>query len=649
MCGIVGFVDKNGRKKENELLSMVSAMAGTLQHRGPDDKGAWADGSSGIAFGHRRLSIIDISQGGHQPMVSSCGRYVIVYNGEVYNFKLLRKGLQSDGFKFRSQSDTEVILAAISCYGLENAVEKFNGMFAFALWDRFEKILYLCRDRLGEKPLYYGFVNNNFVFASELKAIVEFPGFNREIDRQALVSYLRYNCIPAPYSIYKNIKKLLSGELLTFNTQSREIKTHFYWSALDTAKAFNNTCWEKNLEDTLIEAEGLLRDAVKIRMESDVPLGVFLSGGIDSSLITALMQSQSSIAVKTFTIGFGDQRYNEAEDARGVAEYLGTTHTCFHATADDALRVIPELPKVYDEPFADSSQIPAILVSRMAKQQVTVCLSGDGGDEIFAGYNRYIWLEKIWNKIEPFPYGIRKLIANFLLVCPPDRFENVFEKIKSILPRQLRVRNSGIKFQKFLDVLSSRDAETAYLNLASHWKEPSKFVLGQADEKNNLEDKSQRRFLSDLKRQMMYWDMINYLPNDILTKVDRASMSASLESRAVYLDHRVVELAWKLPVNMLINKTGSKLILRNILKKYLPQTYWQRPKMGFAVPLDSWLRGNLENWADDLLSEGYLKRKGFFDPKAVSRKWQEHKIGIKNWQYELWGILMFNSWLEFNG
>lgn len=648
MCGITGFVDVASGKKAEELKSIIIRMSNTLRHRGPDDQGSWIDENSGIALGHRRLSIIDISQGGHQPMVSCCGRYVVVYNGEVYNFKLLRQDLQSEGFKFRSQSDTEVILAAISRYGLEKAVEKFNGMFAFAFWDRIEKILYLCRDRLGEKPLYYGFVNSSFVFASELKAIVEFPGFNREIDRQTLTSYLRYNCIPAPYSIYKNIKKLLPGELLIFNTKEKEIKTHLYWSALDTAKAFYSTGWVKSPEDTLEEVEGLLQDAVKIRMESDVPLGVFLSGGIDSSLITALMQSQSSIAVKTFTIGFGDQRYNEAGDARQVAEYLGTAHTCFHATANDALKVIPELPRIYDEPFADSSQIPTILVSRMAKPHVTVCLSGDGGDEIFAGYNRYIWLEKIWKKMQPLPYGIRKLIANFLLICPPDRFEIVFEKIKSILPRQLRVRNSGIKFQKFLDVLSSKDAETAYLNLTSHWKEPSRFVLGQADEKNNFDDKSRISFLSELKRKMMYWDMVNYLPNDILVKVDRASMNASLESRAVYLDHRIVELAWKLPINILINKTGSKLILRNILKKYLPQTYWQRPKMGFAVPLDSWLRGSLKNWADDLLSMEYLKKKGFFDPEAVSRKWEEHKTGVRNWQYELWDILMFNSWLEFN-
>jgi len=646
MCGISGFIDIAFKKKINELESLIARMSDTLRHRGPDDKGFWIDEHYGIALGHRRLSIIDLSQEGHQPMVSACGRFVVVYNGEIYNFKLLRNDLQSEGFMFRGQSDTEVMLAAISSYGIEKAVKKFNGMFAFALWDRLERNLYLCRDRLGEKPLYYGFVNNSFVFASELKAIVEFPGFNKEVDRQALVSYLRYNCIPAPYSIYKNFKKLYPAEILTFKAQTNEIKSSFYWSAFDVAKDCESKPWTKNAEDTLEEAEGLLRDAVKMRMESDVPLGVFLSGGIDSSLVTALMQAQSSLAVKTFTIGFGDQRYDEAEDAMRVAKYLGTAHTCFHATAEDALKVIPELPRIYDEPFADSSQIPTILVSRMAKQHVTVCLSGDGGDEIFAGYNRYIWLERIWGKIHALPYGMRELIAKSLLICPPDRFERAFERLASILPRPLIVRNSGIKFQKFIDVLSSKDVETAYLNLVSHWKNPSSLVLGQADEKCNLENKSRASFISGIKRQMMYLDMLNYLPNDILTKVDRASMSVSLESRAVYLDHRLVEFAWQLPIGFLINKRGSKLILKNILKKYLPENYWQRPKMGFAVPLDSWLRGSLRCWADDLLSKQYIKRKGFLDPEVVNDRWQEHKSGARNWQYELWDILMFNSWLE---
>ncbi len=648
MCGIAGFLDESWRKKTNQLENLVTRMVDTLRHRGPDDQGLWIDQQPGIALGHRRLAIIDISQEGHQPMVSGCGRYVIAFNGEVYNFRALRRELEIAGFRFRSQSDTEVMLAAISCYGVESAISKFNGMFAFVLWDRRERILYLCRDRLGEKPLYYGFINNSFVFASELKAFVEFPGFNKGINRQALSFYLRYNCIPAPYSIYKNIKKVLPGELLLLEAETKTLKTSFYWSAPETAKFSNHSAgWKKSLEETVAEAEELLKDAVKIRMESDVPLGVFLSGGIDSSLVTALMQAQSNSAVKTFTIGFGDQRYNEAEDARKVAEYLGTAHTCFYATAEDALKVIPDLPRVYDEPFSDSSQIPTILVSRMAKQYVTVCLSGDGGDEIFAGYNRYIWLEKIWRKIQPLPYGLRKSLANLFSLCSSDRFETFFEKTKFLLPGHLKLRNSGIKFQKFLEVLAALNVESAYLSLTSHWKQPENLVLGLAGRKS-LGDKSPAVFLKDLKRLMMYYDMTNYLPNDILVKVDRASMSASLESRAVYLDHRLVEFAWKLPVNMLINKTGSKLILRAILKKYLPVNYWQRPKMGFAVPIDSWLRGPLKNWSDDLLSSDYLKKQGFFDHRIVREKWQEHRNGKKNWQFELWDILMFNSWLEAN-
>ncbi|HOD12735.1 MAG TPA: asparagine synthase (glutamine-hydrolyzing) [Candidatus Omnitrophota bacterium] len=648
MCGIVGFIDPSWRKKSQQLDYFVTLMADTLRHRGPDDQGIWIDENNGVAFGHRRLSIIDLSQEGHQPMVSRDGRYIIVFNGEVYNFKALRKDLELHGVQFLGHSDTEVVLSAISHYGLEKAMAKFNGMFAFALWDRSDKILYLCRDRLGEKPLYYGFINNSFVFASELKAFAEFPGFDKEINRQAVASYLRYNCIPAPHSIFKNIRKLFPGELLEFDSVSQDIKTHFYWSASNAAMAFDATNKLRTFEDMLREGKFLLKDAVKIRMESDVPLGVFLSGGIDSSLITALMQEQSTVPIKTFTIGFDDQRYNEAQDAKQVAEYLGTDHTCFHATAKDALKVIPELPKIYDEPFADSSQIPTILVSRLAKQHVTVCVSGDGGDEIFGGYNRHVWLDKIWKKIELVPHGVRRSLSSFLSICSPDKFEAGFESLKQILPEQLRVRSPGIKFQKFLDCLAALNEDEAYLNLTSHWKNSEEVVLGDFNRLERFAGLSSMDSLGDLKRQMMYCDMTNYLPNDILTKVDRASMSASLESRAVFLDHRLVEYAWKLPTDVLINKNGSKLILRNILSKYLPATYWERPKMGFAVPLDDWLRGPLKDWADDLLSSDYLRRKGFFDHKIISQKWQEHKKGSRNWQFELWDILMFNAWLEFN-
>lgn len=648
MCGIAGFIDKSSCNKNSELDRIITGMSDTLRHRGPDDKGAWVDENYGVALGHRRLSIIDISVAGHQPMESQSGRYIVVLNGEIYNFKALRKALELDGFKFCGHSDTEVMLAQISRDGLEAALEKFNGMFAFALWDRQDKILSLCRDRLGEKPLYYGFINHGFVFASELKALKKFPGFIAEIDRQALTLYLRYNCIPAPYSVYKNIKKLLPGEILTFKIEDSSFKTRAYWSVFDVARDFNEANWRKNPEETAIEAEALLKDAVKIRMESDVPLGVFLSGGIDSSLIAALMQAQSSAAINTFTIGFGDKSYNEEKDARLIAKHLGTTHTSLYATAEDALNIIPGLPKIYDEPFADSSQIPTILVSKMARQFVTVCLSGDAGDEIFSGYNRYIWLENIWKKTHQFPCGARRSLAYLFSCCPAGCFENIFERLKFMLPQKLKIRNPGIKFQKFLDVLSAPNIESAYLNLTSHWKQPERVVLGQKGSINKLEAAYSLNFLNDYKRQMMYSDTVNYLPNDILTKVDRASMSVGLESRAVYLDHRLVEFAWKLPTEMLINKTGSKSVLRNILKRYVPAAYWDRPKMGFAIPIDTWLRGPLKNWADDLLSVDYLKRKGYFDYQIVTKKWGQHKRGIGNWQHELWDILMFNAWLECN-
>ena len=649
MCGIAGFLSKNGRYKKPEMLALCSLMADSLAYRGPDSRGAWVDEKNDLALGHRRLSIIDLSESGNQPMVSFTGRYAIALNGEIYNFKIIRSELESLGYKFRGHCDTEVVLSAIEHWGIDAALSRFNGMFAFSLWDKKEKILYLCRDRLGEKPLYYGFINNDFVFASELKAFGKFPGFERELDRQALSLYLRYNCIPAPYSIYKNIKKLLPGEILSFNAESRNLSTQFYWSAAETAKSYNNTDWEANFEDTLAQAETLLKDAVKIRMESDVPLGVFLSGGIDSSLITALMQAQSNVPVKTFTIGFGDKRYNEEGDARKVAEYLGTDHTSFYATPEDALNIIPQLPEIYDEPFSDSSQIPTILVSKMAKQCVTVCLSGDGGDEIFGGYNRYVWLDRIWRNTRFLPNVARRSLVNILSCCSSDRFETAFEKIKFMLPKQLRLRYPGAKFQKILDILSVPNVELAYLNLTSNWKHPENLVLGQPEKVHMFEDLSSAGLSGNLKRQMMYCDMINYLPNDILTKIDRASMSASLESRAVFLDHRLVEFAWKLPINMLINKKGSKFILRSMLRKHLPATYWERPKTGFTVPIDTWLRGPLRDWADDLLSSDYLKRKGFFDHKIIQKKWQEHSSGVNNWQYELWNILMFNSWLECNG
>jgi len=648
MCGISGFIDKTTSKKNGELVDIITAMSDTLRHRGPDDKGAWVDEDCGVALGHRRLSIIDTSAAGHQPMESASGRYIVVLNGEIYNFRALRKELEADGFKFRGHSDTEVMLAQISRDGLEIALKKFNGMFALALWDRQDKILFLCRDRLGEKPLYYGFIDNAFVFGSELKALKKFPGFIGEIDRQALTLYLRYNCIPAPYSIYKNIKKLLPGEILAFKNGDSSFKTKSYWSVFDAAENFNRADWNKDLKETLKEAEALLKDAVKIRMESDVPLGVFLSGGIDSSLIAALMQAQSSPAINTFTIGFGDKRYNEEKDAQVIAKHLGTTHTSLYATAEDALNIIPELPKIYDEPFADSSQIPTILVSKMARQFVTVCLSGDAGDEIFGGYNRYIWLENIWQKIYRFPYGTRRSLAYLFASCPADCFENIFEKLKFMLPSKLKVRNPGIKFQKFLDALSAPNIESAYLNLTSHWKQPERLVLGQKGDITKLEASRSLDFLHDYKRQMMYSDTVNYLPNDILAKVDRASMNVGLESRAVYLDHRLVEFAWKLPTEMLINKTGSKSILRNVLKRYVPAAYWDRPKMGFSIPIDSWLRGPLKKWADELLSVGYLKRKGYFDYQIVAKKWEQHKKGTGNWQHELWDILMFNAWLECN-
>ena len=648
MCGIAGFITQSNSDSKR-INDIVTKMSDTLRHRGPDDKGIWVNGEHGIALGHRRLSIIDTSVAGHQPMLSHCGRYVIILNGEIYNFKTLRHELESKGFKFKGHSDTEIMLAAISSYGVDSAIKKFNGMFAFALWDRKKHILSLARDRTGQKPMYYGFSNNTFLFASELKAMRVYPGFKNSINRDALALYMRFNCIPAPHSIYENIYKLPPSSILKFNyadLASKKYSVDKYWSLSNIASNGIEHILDQpsdQLQDTVEQA---LSKSVNMRMESDVPLGVFLSGGIDSSLITALMQKNSSTPIKTFTIGFKDQAYNEAEHAKLIAKHLGTDHTEFCVTPEEAISIVPRLADIYDEPFADSSQIPTFLVSQLTRDKVTVSLSGDGGDEVFSGYNRHYWVKNIWSKIGWLNPGIRGVIAKALLLGSPRSWENIFSKFDNSLPKGSRHQTPGDKMHKLAGVLSAKSAYDMYIGLRTHWDDPQSMVYKSNEPKTIVTDTDSRIFPHDIIQEMMYKDAVTYLPDDILTKVDRASMAVSLESRAPFLDHELIELAWRLPMNMKLKGSSTKFVLRKILDKYIPPTLIERPKMGFGLPIGQWLRGPLNDWAESLLVESDIKREGFFDSKPIMQKWREHISGKMNWQYLLWDVLMFQSWYK---
>ncbi|MDV2496612.1 MAG: asparagine synthase (glutamine-hydrolyzing) [bacterium] len=648
MCGVTGFLDLSRKKGDDELQVSVLRMADSLRHRGPDDRGAWVDAEAGLALGHRRLAVIDLSHKGAQPMHSACGRYVISYNGEIYNFKALREELEGLGHSFRGHSDTEVMLAAISQWGLKTAVERFNGMFAFALWDRKERLLYLVRDRLGEKPLYYGWMGKSFLFGSELKALRAYPDFNGEIDRDALALYLRFNYIPAPYSIYKGIYKILPGTILTINsehTNSPPTPTP-YWSAREIVERGVAEPFMGSTDDAIVHLDTLLQDAVKLRMVADVPLGAFLSGGIDSSTVVALMQAQSEKPVKTFTIGFYEASYNEAEDASAVARHLGTEHTELYVTPKEALTVIPRLPTLYDEPFSDSSQIPTFLVSQLARRHVTVSLAGDGGDELFAGYTSHLWVPGIWQKIGWMPKVSRRAAAKVLTALSPHAWETVFRLLGPALPRTLKQRNPGNKLQKLAEALAVESPEAMYLGLISHWKDPASLVVGASEPPTTLTDRTQWANVPHLTQWMMYLTLVTFLPDDDLVKVDRASMGVGLEVRVPLLDHRVVEFAWQVPLSMKGRLGQGKWLLRQVLYRYVPQTFFERPKMGFEVPIDSWLRGPLRDWAEALLDERRLRDEGILRLGPIRQKWMEHLSGRRNWQHHLWDVLMFQAWLE---
>ena len=647
MCGIAGFLESSPYRSSEVLKEISLRMADTLRHRGPDDRGAWVDAEAGVALSMRRLAILDLSEAGHQPMQSASGRYVIVFNGEIYNCEELRRELTNRGEApaFRGHSDTEVMLAAFESWGVLDSLRRFNGMFAFGLWDRQQRTLTLARDRFGEKPLFYSVVGRSFLFASELKALRAHPAFVGQIDLGAVALYLRHNCIPAPYSIYTNTRKLPPASLLTVSATDFAASPRSYWSLREIAETGLANPFTGTESDAVDELDTLLRDAVKIRMYSDVPLGAFLSGGIDSSTVVSLMQAQTSLPVKTFSIGLKESEYNEASEAARVARHLHTDHTELYATPQEAMEVVPHLPRIYDEPFADSSQIPTFLVARLARQHVTVSLSGDGGDEVFGGYNRHTWAGQLWRKLEPIPLPLRRLGAAGILSLSAEAWDSLFRASNSVLPREWRQRMPGYKLHKLASVMGSSDAHDMYYRLTSHWMAPKTIVPGGREPPTLLTQGAVAAFPSATE-QMMYLDSVTYLPDDILVKLDRATMAVSLEGRVPLLDHRVAEFAWRLPLAMRVRQREGKWILRKVLDRYVPRELVERPKFGFGIPLDSWLRGPLRDWAEALLNEGRLRREGFLNPEPIRRYWQEHLSGRRSWQYHLWDVLMFQAWLD---
>ncbi len=640
MCGITGFLElSHNRLSSDSAEVLLEHMARAVEHRGPDDGGAWTDPEQGIGLGFRRLAIIDLSSSGSQPMLSRDDRHVVVFNGEIYNHPQLRRELERRGHRFRGRSDTEVLVSAIAEWGVRDAVSRCNGMFAIAAWDKATNTLSLVRDRLGKKPLYWGWAGGALVFGSELKALRRHPRFQPEIDRAALRDYLRYGYVPAPRTIFAGASKLAPGTIVEVSRASGISEALRYWSLRDVAQAGIDERFDGSPTDALDELERMLGESVVTRMVADVPLGAFLSGGTDSSLVVALMQARSSEPVKTFTIGFTEAEYDEARWAKAVANSLGTHHTEMYLSPSEALAVIPELPRIYDEPLADSSQVPTVLVSRLARREVTVSLSGDGGDELFGGYGRYLLATRVWSAVNRVPRLARPPVASLLAAAgsasklwPVDR---VRRSRRSSLPDRAR-RLAGL--------ITAPDRQVMYDEIVSWWSEPAPVVgLDEAfvrDSHDELWDGAS--FLE----AMMYRDAITFLPDDILAKVDRASMDASLEVRNPLLDHRIVELAWKLPVEFKLRDGRGKWPLRALLSRYLPVELVERPKQGFDVPLGSWLRGPLREWAESLLSPDRLRGEGFLEVAPVRAVWHEHLRGTHDHRHALWAVLMFEAWLE---
>jgi asparagine synthase (glutamine-hydrolysing) len=650
MCGILGILEPEARYCADRKL--LSEMALAMRTRGPDHEGIWTDANAGVGLAHRRLSIIDLSPEGAQPMVSGSGRYIAVLNGEIYNFPDLRSDLEALGHAFRGRSDTEVALAAIEQYGFVGAIEKFIGMFALAVWDREQRSLYMCRDRIGKKPLYYGDVRGAFVFSSVLGAMRRFPGFDNEVDRDSLALYVRYNYVPAPFSIFKGIRKLEPGNMLRIDVGVGGAHVHAptaYWSADEIWRDGGLNRYSGTREQCDDDLESLLRDAVSKRMVSDVPLGAFLSGGIDSSVVVALMQQESARPVKTFTVGFLEDGYNEAEFAGSIAKHLGTDHTEVYLRPQDALDVIPRLPELYDEPFSDSSQVPTFLVAQVAREKVTVALSGDGGDELFGGYNRYLWWRQIWRRLRSVPVPARRLAARALLSISVNAWNRMLLPFGSMLPAELQHGVPGLKIHKAAGVLSAGSPDQLYKRLVSTWRDPESIVIGGAEPSMVMAGHAGSNDADAFTERMMLLDILTYLPDDILVKLDRASMGVSLETRNPLLDHRVLEFAATLPLEYKLNGTTGKLPLRRILNRYVPESLFDRPKAGFGMPIDAWLKGPLRGWAEELIAPDRLAAEGYFRVEPIRQAWGIHQRGGEGRQHHLWCILMFQAWLETLG
>jgi asparagine synthase (glutamine-hydrolysing) len=644
MCGFAGFLT-SGSKLKGGLSPVATAMNDAIRHRGPDDSGVWEDAARGIVLGHRRLSIIDLSAAGHQPMPSESGRYVIAYNGEIYNYRDIRAEIESisGARQWRGHSDTEVLLAGIELWGLKATLERTRGMFAIALWDREAATLSLARDRVGEKPLYYGWHGGDekrvFLFGSELSAIKKYPDFTPQIDRGALTLYLRHGYVPAPYSIYEGISKLTPGTIVTVSLSQPEPVAETFWSFAAVARQGQARPFTGSAEQSVDQLNTLALKAVERQMVSDVPIGAFLSGGIDSSTVVALMQAQSAKPVKTFTIGFAEEAYNEAKHAKAVAAHLGTEHHELYVDPKTALSVIPDLPVFYSEPFADSSQIPTFLVSKLARSEVTVSLSGDAGDELFGGYNRYAMTSSMWSKIAMVPAPVRSLAAKTLTAISPstwDRIGGTFAASK--------VRMFGDKVHKGAGALTSNSVAELYHSLVSQERNPALWVINGYEPATYLTGRRPDLTALDDVQSMMVLDGISYLPDDILVKVDRASMAVSLESRVPFLDPDIIAFAWSLPLEYKIRAGVTKWPLRELLYRYVPKALIDRPKMGFGIPVDTWLRGPLKDWAEDLLDDATLRADGIWDVRLVRDTWDEHLSGRRNWSSKLWAILMFQAW-----
>ncbi|MDQ1509714.1 MAG: hypothetical protein QOG50_1558 [Actinomycetota bacterium] len=657
MCGIAGFVDLRAARTAGELSEIATRMATALLHRGPDDAGVWVEPESGVALGFRRLSVIDLTPTGAQPMVSADGRFVLVFNGEIYNHNVLRADLERAGVTLRGRSDSEVLLEFAAHFGTAETVRRANGMFAFALWNREQRVLHLARDRMGEKPLYYGIVGDSLVFASELKSFRPAPGFSGEVDRAALAAYLRHGYVPAPWSIHRGIAKLPAGTRLEIRLQElartrRLPEPVAYWKAADAVAAGEADQLATGDDEAVDLLDALLRDAVALRMEADVPLGAFLSGGIDSTTVVALMQAQSERPVRTFTIGSPDAGYDEGHAAKAVAAHLGTDHTELYVSGDDALDVVPRLPALYDEPFGDSSQIPTFLVSGLARRHVTVGLSGDGGDELFGGYNRYVYAPAVWRRIAGLPTGLRRAAGHALAAAPPGVYDRLYRTAERALPARARQRMAGDKLHKLSGVLGCTGPEEIYRALVSRWPRPETVARGATERLDVLPPfpaaaaGRSPAALAAFTRWMGHADLVTYLPDDILAKVDRASMGVSLEARVPLLDHRVVEFSARVPMGMKVRDGRGKWLLRQVLYRYVPAELVERPKMGFGLDVGTWLRGPLRDWAEGLLGESRLRDEGYLDPAPVRRALAEHQAGRRNHAQRLWTVLMFQSWLE---